>query len=255
MATIPDQASTWPTDNEVLQYLLRGDNFKRIYHQLKMITFQHNSPDATTTYTGLPLSKDNGGSENAEAWLRDIWRFDKQSLAFLIEVLPYFYEYAATHVTLGKSYELLDIGPRTGSASNFLGQLFADEQWGFKLKLIIDTLDLNPSWNEHIKIQPFIREHSNINLFDVPENSYDFCFCSHTLEHVDDPIAFVGHMKKVAREFSFITCPFNEVQPIPGHHTVTKEIIDQCEPLFFITYKSVNRWQPDLECVVFIVGK
>ncbi|GHT51591.1 hypothetical protein AGMMS49990_06200 [Endomicrobiia bacterium] len=72
--------------------------------------------------------------------------------------------------------------------------------------------------------------HSNRDIFDIQENSYDICLCSHAIEHVDDPVKFVKQLKKISKYFSLITCPFNETDPISGHRTITKEIIDLCEP-------------------------
>ncbi len=102
-------------------------------------------------------------------------------------------------------------------------------------------------------LNPFINKFSNGNLYDMESDSYDICLCSHTIEHLDDPVDFVLNLKRVAREFAIISCPFEEENPIPGHHTVTLEIINKCKPKKMEIYKSVNRWREDLECVVFAV--
>ncbi len=148
---------------------------------------------------------------------------------------------------------MLDVGSRTGAGANFLGAVFADEEWGYLLKLIVDTTDINTDWNDYIKLMPYIHCSFNIDIFSMEENTYDFCFCSHTIEHLDDPVKFVKQLKRIARKFSFITCPFEEEKPIAGHHTVTRGDIERCEPKYIKTYKSVNRWKRDLECVVFVV--
>jgi 2-polyprenyl-3-methyl-5-hydroxy-6-metoxy-1,4-benzoquinol methylase len=150
---------------------------------------------------------------------------------------------------------LLDIGARTGDGSNLLGEMFADEKWGYPFKLVVDTIDINTDWNDYIKLQPWINAHSNTDLFNLKENSYDIVFCSHVIEHLEKIVDFVAQAKKVASKFAFFTCPFNEQEPIAGHKTVTKAIIDQCEPNYFKTYLSVNRWKPDLACVVFALRK
>lgn len=152
-----------------------------------------------------------------------------------------------------KSYSLLDIGSRTGVGSNLLGEVFSSELWGYQIKFAVDTIDISKDWNTYMKLNPYIRQHSNKDLFSIEKDTYDVCFCSHTIEHLDDPISFVNQMKYVARYFSFVTCPYEEKDPIKGHRTITKEIIDACQPKWRTTYKSVNRWKPDLECVVFTV--
>lgn len=196
----------------------------------------------------------SGGGNTHENAYRVMLRLNKQSMAFYSEVLPMFYDYAKTAgLELTKEYTLLDVGTRSGGGANFLGQIFSDEKWGYLLKLKVDAMDIDTMWNDYLKLQPYIHRTFNTDIFDLKEDSYDICFCSHTLEHVDDPVGFVRQLRKIAKRFVFITCPFEEHDPIPSHHTVTREIIDQCEPKFFTTYKSVNRWKEDLECVVFAV--
>lgn len=204
------------------------------------------------SFTDLDLT--DSYDHNRITFYRDILRLNKQTLAFYVEILPFFWGYIQeSKIPLYNAYTLLDVGCRTGSGSNLYGELFSDEGWGYCIKLLVDTIDLDATWNEYIELLPFIKNHSNGNLFDIQENSYDICLCSHTIEYVDDPVKFVKQLKKVSKYFSLITCPFNETDPIIGHRTITREIIDLCEPKKSHYYKSVNRWKEDLEMVVFIV--
>ncbi|MCH5291937.1 MAG: hypothetical protein J1D88_09330 [Treponema sp.] len=223
---------------------MRGENFKRAYFYIS----RSRNPtwckwlgaDATKSTTDCDISR---GGDIEGICHRDVLRFNKQSLAFYSEVLPYFYGYIEANIPMKKEYTLLDVGARTGTGSNFIGQMFADTDWGYKLKLTVDTTDTSRDWNDYIKLMPYINRSYNTDIFDMKEKTYDICFCSHTIEHVDNPVDFVRQLKKIAKQFAFITCPFGEVNPIPGHHTITKEIVEECNPKYVTTYKSVNRWR------------
>lgn len=117
----------------------------------------------------------------------------------------------------------------------------------------MDTTDIEPIWNDYVKLMPYIRHNYNRDIFTMEPDTYDICFCSHTIEHLDDPVGFVEQLRKIARKFALVTCPYEERDPIPGHHTVTREIVMKCRPKYVRTYKSVNRWKENLECVVFVV--
>jgi SAM-dependent methyltransferase len=192
--------------------------------------------------------------ERRERSYRDLLAFNKQSIAFYLEVLPYFYQYILdSRLPLESAYTFLDVGARSGAGANLYGEVFCDERWGYRIKLIVDTTDINDEWNEYQKSNFFISAYHNTNVFDMREKSYDIVYCSHTIEHLDEPIEFVRQLKKVAKYFAFISCPFNEINPIARHRCVGKDVIDACEPKMFATYFSVNRWRPDLECCVFAV--
>lgn len=248
--------STTSIQNLMFQYLLEDDNFKDIFHQLRKdynpAYAKWYNENSKTSATGIPLDKKP--KKNKDIYYTDVLKFNKQSLAFYLEVLPFFYSYILdSGLPLKTSYSFLDVGARTGAGANLYAELFSSETWGYEVKLVVDTIDINQDWNDYMKLNPFINKHSNTDLFDLPNHSYDICFCSHTIEHLDNPVEFVRQLKNVSRKFALISCPFNELNPIPGHHTITMDMINECNPKAVTTYKSVNRWKEDLECVIFIV--
>jgi 2-polyprenyl-3-methyl-5-hydroxy-6-metoxy-1,4-benzoquinol methylase len=234
---------------------MMNDNFKTVFHKLKKINnpLLHNyDKNSKTSFTGINLI-DN------ELSIDDIFYIDllcknKQSIVFYLEILPDLYGHMLDlKLPLYQAYSLLDVGTQSGAGANFLGELFSTAHWSYSLKLEVDTLDIDPQWNKYNKLNPFVRRHINEDIFNIDEDSYDICFCSHVIEHLDDPVSFVRQLKKISKLFAVITCPFNETDPIPSHHTIDKNIVDQCNPIKFRTFKSVNRWHDYLENVVFIV--
>lgn len=238
------------------------ESFRTSYHEIcKNINPSFSlwyKDGASQSATGIPLSsavkKDFYGGEVKDILYRDLLRFNKQSLAFYSEIIPYFWDYfLLSNNKTNNSYTIVDIGARTGAGANLLGEMFSDTAWGYPIQLIVDIIDISDAFSEYWNLLPFVNDAKVVDLFDVEEKSYDICFCSHTIEHLDDPIPFIEQMKKVSRLFSIISCPFEEKDPIKGHHCVSYETIQKCNPKYFKTYKSVNRWKDDLECVVFAV--
>ncbi len=241
-------------DQQVVDYLLKGDNFKRIYFQIKKQSMPDFFQSSTgLTRTGLQLT----GDINLDAVLkyRDIEIYDVQTLNNIVDCLQYFYEYCVeVNLPRWTEYTLLDVGARSGVGSNFLGQIFSDNHWAFGLKLIVDALDIDESWEKFSKTQPYINQYLFKDIFTMENNLYDFCFCSHTIEHLEEPLSFIKKVNSIARKFSMFYCPYEEYDPSPasGHRMIDDAIVDVCQPQFKKIIKSVNRKRDDLYYVCFV---
>lgn len=126
------------------ELLKSDDNFKKIFHKLIKDNAGFTQWVNTCTkksHTGLDISDDY--NQNREVFYKEILRFNKQSLAFYIEILPFFYQcIQKSKISLYNTHTLLDVGCRTGAGSNFFGELFCDESWGYPIKLLVDTIDI-----------------------------------------------------------------------------------------------------------------
>lgn len=206
-----------------------------------------------TSFVGLPLTENT--EENLNKYLIDAKCFDEQSMQYVIDCLPFFNEYCH-NINLSKwnTYSLVDIGSRTGAGSNLLGTLYADWHYG-EYQFIVDALDIDKDWVEYAKFFPNINSYRNDDIFNLSSDSYDICFCSHVIEHLDDPVTFVNKVTDISKYFSIFYCPYNEDNPISGHRTITDEIVNSCNPVWKKTVKSVHRWREDLEFIIFITSK
>lgn len=149
-----------------------------------------------------------------------------QSIGFAIEIIPLLYPYLDKWSGKGLELTALDVGPRTGAGSNLIGKLFASHF--SSLVLHVDTLDIDPTFIDYqTERWQNIRNAYEGDLFKCPSKSYDYVMCSHTIEHLRDPVPFCEDLVRVARDKVFIYCPFNELNPIPDHHTVSMEIIER----------------------------
>jgi 2-polyprenyl-3-methyl-5-hydroxy-6-metoxy-1,4-benzoquinol methylase len=147
-------------------------------------------------------------------------------------------------------YTLLDIGTRTGAGANLLAQLFYDFMWGYDVKIKVDTTDIDSTLNEYCKSWPYINECMNKNIFDIPDNSYDFIYCSHVIEHLDNPIEFVHKATGIARHFALFYCPYNQIDPPWYHKTIDDKVINQCNLVYVEYIDSVSIHYG--KCILFI---
>lgn len=196
----------------------------------------------------------------AKALQRDetLFEFDglvnAQSIGFSVEMLPQMYPYLRELEGRGRYLEALDVGSRTGAGAALVAELFMS--YHSHLPTYVDSIDIDPTFLEYRRSRwPRLRRNLAGNVFDLAPKSYDFIVCSHTIEHLEDPIAFCRQLQLIARDLVFIYCPFNEENPIPGHHTVGNALVDSLEPVA----KHVLRswwWRPNgvpNDCVFFVL--
>lgn len=153
--------------------------------------------------------------------------YDPQSLAFMVDILPYLFDALRSDdpsFSVEEPMSLLDIGSRTGVGANLLAQVFYGV-WS-RRKISVDVVDINPSFGEYMTAtQPFIRRFICSDVADLDAASYDYVICSHVIEHVPDPVVFCDSLRRLARNRVIMYCPFEEYDPIPGHNTITKDLI------------------------------
>jgi 2-polyprenyl-3-methyl-5-hydroxy-6-metoxy-1,4-benzoquinol methylase len=199
---------------------------------------------------------DDGLNQEADEGYRRLLIFEKQSLINYLDCIPFFWEYfQSCNIPRNSEYSLLDIGARSGVGSDLLGLLFADTTWGYGVKLKVDVTELDIRWNKIGKSRPFINNWMNEDIYNIADGSYDFCFCSHVIEHVEDPVKFAKKITAISRRFTLFYCPFNENNPNPWHHVINSEILEKIGPVYVKYIKSENRRYNDLDYVLFITNR
>lgn len=153
-----------------------------------------------------------------------------QSIQFMIDLLPIIRELIKKWPKQ-KILEVLDVGTATGAGANLLATLYKGKFFGIQMK--VDALD-----RKNNKYEPYPKlSFPNINyivadIFELDKNNtWDLVICSHTIEHMSDPFPFISELKRLARHWVLIYCPFNEHPLVPGHEiSITKEIVDNLQP-------------------------
>jgi SAM-dependent methyltransferase len=81
----------------------------------------------------------------------------------------------------------------------------------------VGGIDLDPNFEFTAKVEfPDIHPMTG-DIANLPEKSWDIVTCSHTIEHVEDPAAFVNLLKRLARKYLLLACPYAEKDLSPGH--------------------------------------
>jgi|GEM_PF-2071568 len=228
---------------------------KHLIHEIRKNAVPGWSSDEFIDYLKSMFTEQYSDSEDElkELFYRAALTYDRQTMIFYIDCLPHFWEhFLHSGGALWQEYTLLDIGPRTGAGANLFGELFYDAVWGYAVNIKIDTTDIEDVWNSYCKMQPFISNVLNVDIFDMADNSYDFVFCSHTIEHLDEPFDFIRKSTKIAKRFALFYCPYNEKDPPEYHRIINKKTISQVKPVYV---KHINSAAYPTPCVLFICDK
>jgi ubiquinone/menaquinone biosynthesis C-methylase UbiE len=161
--------------------------------------------------------------------------FNVQSLGFTVEFMPYIFQ-LLKDVPKG-FYTCLDVGTRTGAGADLFGALFGSHC--SHLQIAVDTIDTDPTFLEYqMSRYKDIRNIMAGDVFQMPDQSYDFVLCSHTLEHIKEPLPFAQKLTHIAKKYAFFYLPYNEQNPIQGHFCVDDKIIDALNPVKKVVFDS-----------------
>jgi SAM-dependent methyltransferase len=148
--------------------------------------------------------------------------FGAQSAQFMIDILPYLHEVMVSHYERSDELSLVDVGSGSCIGTNLLTMLHSDRVIYSKLNVAaIDHTDVRERWVR--TLYPKI-DYRVVDLFDLPEKQWDFVICSHVIEHVEEPRAFIDALLRICKGFTFVYSPYEEFDRIPHHlSTIDKE--------------------------------
>lgn len=130
-----------------------------------------------------------------------------QSKAFMVALLPFVWRHMLTK-EWGSHFRILDVGPGAAFGSELLASMHQSDFLGYRVT--IDLIDIDDTYVELIK-----RCHKSVStlriqdIYDVTD-TYDIVICSHVIEHVPEPLAFVRQLQRLATQKVFVLTPFEE---------------------------------------------
>jgi ubiquinone/menaquinone biosynthesis C-methylase UbiE len=150
--------------------------------------------------------------------------FAPQSLVFYSQILPIIYQSSLYIRSKGKEVvNILDIGSASGAGPNLMNNVLNNLS-GIKTNVTaidIEERFLTYSKNRFPSLQYLI---GDVFQHDFP--SVDILTISHTLEHVENPIAFIDELrKKFPKTIQIYYVPWKEKELIPDHKTSFDEKI------------------------------
>ncbi|MDY0276290.1 MAG: methyltransferase domain-containing protein [Desulfomicrobium sp.] len=142
-----------------------------------------------------------------------------QSALFMSELIPTIHR---LYLSLPKNVQktCLDVGPGCFSGTALLADLHSERSFN-KLKLKVSAVDITKRRRPFQEILAPNVEFFCKDIFEIKERTWDFIICSHVIEHVPSPEAFINQLKSLANDFVLIACPWEEKAPRSKGHINT----------------------------------
>lgn len=184
------------------------------------------------------------GLNDAEYW-RTLNIKDVQSITFTCEILPTIWD---LYADFSGKLTLLDVGTRTGAGTAIIGYLHQLYSLN-RIKIETTAVDIDATYVEYARKHYPFANFKKGDIFKIDSDSYDVVLCSHTIEHVDDPVGFLAQLKRIARQYVILACPFGEKELISGHRNrFDQSFFSETGAQALRVYRSVT-WHQSLACV------
>jgi 2-polyprenyl-3-methyl-5-hydroxy-6-metoxy-1,4-benzoquinol methylase len=123
----------------------------------------------------------------------------------------YYEEGKAKGQLLANNISILDVGTRDGWTVEFLNSLGYPNVVG---------IELHQDYVDYANRKGRKVERGDIHKLAFTDNSFDFIYCRHVLEHCLDPILLLTQLMRVLKPNGVLYCSFPLVQVPFGKHTV-----------------------------------
>lgn len=172
---------------------------------------------------------DRGQAVRLEMWIA-------QSQAFVVDCVPHILDILRENHARRESVTLLDVGAATGAGTALLKSLLSTEMLWCPTE--VTGLDIFPSRIVCARNNFPEFDYVISNVFDH-ERTYDYVYCSHTVEHVPEPQAFIERLTRLARHNVFVYTPYDEEELIAGHRwRIDEDFYDGFAAKRFVRIKS-----------------
>lgn len=182
-------------------------------------------------------------------------RWAAQSQIFVVDCVPAILEQLRRNHKRSDRVTMLDVGSGTGAGSSLLASLFSSDMLWCPVK--VSGIDLYPH-RVICATNNFANFDYQIGNIFAHEETYDYVFCSHVIEHVPDLPPFLRRLARLARRNVFAYAPYDERERIAGHvNTITEATFQGFEVERFEIRKSAGwRWgKPDTDMCILAVLK
>lgn len=176
---------------------------------------------------------------------------DPQAIGFMVDILGTLRSLLVPRYS-GQRLSVLDLGAKSAAGSDLLARL--GQQGGFaKVKLDVTCADIDPTYRGYSTARHPLVEYLAADAFETGRR-WDIVVCSHVIEHVSDPMAFVQRVRSLAARFVVLAFPFQEdpAALIPGHlHSLGHEFLRNLRPMHHEVYDGLF-WTQSLCCIAVL---
>jgi 2-polyprenyl-3-methyl-5-hydroxy-6-metoxy-1,4-benzoquinol methylase len=179
---------------------------------------------------------------------------DPQAVGFMVDIL------GALRATLlprhiSQRLSVLDLGAKSGAGSQLLGYLGQSGSFA-KIKFDVTSADIDPTYQAYAAAKHPQVEYLNADVFEAGRQ-WDIVICSHVIEHIPDPLAFIARLRTIARRYIILAFPYMEdpANLIPGHlHSLGHGFLRQLAPASWEVYEGLFWGQSLCAIAVLDVG-
>ncbi len=176
---------------------------------------------------------------------------DPQAVGFMVDILGTLRSLLVPRFT-GHCLSVLDLGAKSAAGSDLLARL--GQGGGFaKVKLAVTCADIDPTYRGYSLARHPLVEYLATDAFTAGRR-WDVVVCSHVVEHVPDPLAFVQQLRTIATRFIVLAFPYHEdpAALIPGHlHSLGHAFLRELRPLHHEVYDGLF-WNQSLCCIAVL---
>ena len=194
------------------------------------------------------------GKGNMESREEFEYGWGATSVQFAMDCIPAFHNVLKKYYQRKDELTLVDIGAGSGAGSNVFTLLHSGHH--VFSKLTVEAVDQVPSRRRWVNLLYPKVQYTVAKLKKLPARHWDFVYCSHVIEHTDDPRDFVGQLMRICKGFVIVYAPYNEVDRIKGHKSTITEKDFEGLKLESLTIQRSMAWRPLVEgyqCILAVV--
>lgn len=166
-----------------------------------------------------------------------------QSAQFIIDLVPRIQSVLRQHYKRKDVLKLIDVGAGSCVGTNVLAMLHSSHYVYSRLEIdAIDYIDLRERW---ARSQYPLINYMVGDVHELPDRSWDIVVCSHVIEHMEDPRAFIDCLRRICRGFAFVYSPYREIDRIEHHLATIDESTYAGIPNCKFEVVASMGWHPD----------
>jgi len=201
-------------------------------------------------YDGPGIGEEYSHLERGIGWLEK--HFIPQSMQYTIDCLPTIRR-LLLKFPRERALEYLDFGAGSGSGAQLIATLHRSAFIWCRLK--VAAMDINPARADYARHVFNDIDYIVGDLFEYDrDRSWDLVFCSHVIEHIDDPRPLIEELQRRARHRVIVYAPFEENPLGHGHFfSITREFLKSFDAESIEVVTSLAWGDPldaDARCVI-----